>query len=271
LQSGNIFIDETPISLQEKGKGKVHQAFMWVISGGKTSDPPSRIYDFRYDRKHEHAIEMLANYQGVLHSDKYGAYETIAKQKHIIWCPCWAHIRRYFFEAETGDVLLKTWVLDKINALFMLERDAWELSPEERLKFRQTHEIPIIDELIAAVKNALINDKIIYRSKYRKALGYFCSLIPQLKNYCMHPFARLDNNVAERAIRPLTIGRKNWLFVGSQEGGEVAGIHFSIIQTCRALQINPREYLEDILGRIMSHNSQKIHELLPLNWSKARC
>jgi transposase len=100
-------------------------------------------------------------------------------------------------------------------------------------------------------------------------MGYFCSLIPYLKNYTTDPFARLDNNVAERAIRPLTIGRKNWLFFDSPDGGEASAILFSLVQTCRGLKINPRVYLEDVMKRIMGHNSQKLYELLPDEWLKS--
>jgi transposase len=130
LESDNVFIDETPINLQDKGKGKVHQAFMWVISGGKSINPPYRVYDFRLNRKHENVGKILGNYRGVLHSDKYGGYETLATQKKITWCPCWAHIRRKFFEAELGDTVFKNWVLDKINILFEHERLAWKMSEE---------------------------------------------------------------------------------------------------------------------------------------------
>jgi transposase len=151
------------------GKGKTHQAYMWVLVGGQSANPSYRIYDF-------------------------------------------------------------------------------------------------IDELIKAVKDKLVNGKILPKSKFKEALGYFCGLIPYLKNYTKHVFARLDNNVAERAVRPLAIGRKNWLFVGNEDGGESAAIIFSLIQTCRALNINPREYLEDVMRRLMSHNFQKLHELLPDQW-----
>jgi transposase len=105
----------------------------------------------------------------------------------------------------------------------MLERVAWARSPEERLRIRQGKEVPIIDELIEKVKAKLIDGKILPKSKLKEAMGYFCSLIPYLKNYTKDAFARLDNNVAERAIRPLAIGRKNWLFFGSPDGGE-AGV-----------------------------------------------
>lgn len=148
----------------------------------------------------------------------------------------------------------------------MFEKIAWVRSEEERLEIRQKKEIPIIDELIKAIKEKLVYGNILPKSKLKEALGYFCGLIPHLKNYTKHAFARLDNNVAERAVRPIAIGRKNWLFVGNEHGGESAAIIFSLIQTCRALDVNPREYLEDVMHRLMSHNSQQLHELLPDQW-----
>jgi transposase len=270
LQSVNVFMDESPVNMQDPGKGKVHQAYMWVLVGGKATDPPYRIYNFRTDRKHINAVELLAGYTGVLHSDKYGAYEALVRNKKIIWCPCWAHIRRKFFEAESGDPEFRKWVLRKIRYLYMLERVAWSRSEEERLRIRAEKEIPIIDEITTAVKERLIQGKLLPKSKFSEALGYYCGLIPHLKNYTKHAYARLDNNVAERAVRPLAICRKNWLFVGNEDGGEVAAILLSLIQTCRAVEVNPREYLEDVMRRLMSHNANSLYELLPDQWAKAR-
>jgi transposase len=266
LESGNLYIDETPIDMLDPGKGKVHQAYMWVMVGGKEKAPPYRVYDFYKDRKHANVEKLLQGYHEVVHSDKYGAYEALANAKKIIWCPCWSHIRRKFFEADTGDPPFRDWVLRKVRHLFMLEKVAWGRSEEERLRIRQEKEIPIIDELITRIKSRLVDGRLLPKSKFREALGYFCSLIPHLKNYTRYPYARLDNNVAERAIRPLAIGRKNWLFVGSEEGGKAAAIIFSLVQSCRAVGANPREYLEDVMRRLMSHNSQKLHELLPDQW-----
>jgi len=271
LKNNNVHIDETPVSLQIKGKGKTHQAFMWVlVGGGGTSDPPYRYFDFQTNRKHEHAEKYFKGYRGIFHSDKFGGYESVAKKEDLTWCPCWAHIRRYFLEGMTGDSEFRSWVLRKIKYLFMLERVAWARSPEERLRIRQEKAVPIIDELIEAIKQKLIEGHFPKRSKFRLALGYFVSLIPYLKNYTKHPMARLDNNIAERAIRPLAIGRKNWLFMGSKNGGESAAVLISLVQTCRNLDINPQEYLEDIMRRIMSHSTHKLHELLPDNWLASR-
>lgn len=268
LNSGNIFYDETPIKMLSPGKGKTHQAYMWVLAGGKSSNPSYRIYDFQTNRCHYHAAKMLKGYHGVLHSDKYGAYEALANKKELIWCPCWVHIRRKFFEAESGDPEFRRWVLRQIRYLFMFEKIAWARSEDERLRIRLEKEVPIIDGLIKAIKEKLHHGKILPKSKFKDALGYFCGLIPHLKNYTKHAFARMDNNVAERAVRPLAIGRKNWLFVGNEDGGEAAAIIFSLIQTCRGLEINPREYIEDVMKRLMSHNSKELYQLLPDQWKK---
>lgn len=270
LESNTIFVDETPVDMLEGSKGKAHQAYMWVVAGGKNVNPAYRVYNFRVSRGHAHLRDILSGYSGIVHSDKYGAYESLANQKQIIWCPCWSHIRRKFVEAESGDPPFRKWILRKIRHLFMLERVAWARHEEERLRIRKEKEEPIIDELIVEIKKKLTDGRVLPKSKFREALGYFCGLIPYLKNYLKHAWAHLDNNVAERAVRPLAIGRKNWLFVGNEDGGEAAAIILSLVQTCRALGVNPREYLEDVMRRLMAHNAKELYKLLPDYWAESR-
>jgi transposase len=268
LQGDRIHIDESPVDIFDSPK--VRQGYMWVLVGGDGADPPYRLYDFYDNRKHEHVENILGSYSGVIHSDKYAAYETYIRKNGNVWCPCYSHIRRKFYEAEMGDPALRTWVLEQIQELFTIEETAWTLSSIERLQLRQSKAVPIIDALIDRVKTRLTTGFVLPKSKFKEALGYFCSLIPYLKNYTQHPSARLDNNPAERAVRPLAIGRKNWLFFGSMESGEAAAALLSLVQTCRALSINPRIYLEDVFRRIMGHSARKLHELLPDEWLKAR-
>lgn len=270
LASKNVFADEVPVPLQVKGKGKLQKAYMWVVAGGRQADPPYRIYGFYPDRKHDNAFDILKAYKGVLHSDKYGAYQKLAKEEGIIWCPCYVHIRRKFFEAQSGNPKIRDWILRKIRYLFMFEKVAWARSEKERLRIRKEKEEPIIDEMIETIKKELVDGKHLPKSKFKEALGYFQSSVPYLKNYMKDPFARLDNNVAERAVRPLVIGRKNWMFIGSEKNGKSAAIIFSLIQSCRALKVNPRSYLEDIMRRLMTHHSQKLVELLPHEWAKTQ-
>ncbi|MEK7339818.1 MAG: IS66 family transposase, partial [Verrucomicrobiota bacterium] len=119
LNSKTIFIDESPVKLQAKDKCKT--AFMWVVVGGNEANPAYRIYDFRENRCHHNVLDILKDYRNVLHSDKYAAYQRLAEKKIITWCPCFSHIRRNFFEAESGDPSLRQWILRKIRYLFMLE------------------------------------------------------------------------------------------------------------------------------------------------------
>jgi len=270
LESGVVFADESPVRLQVPGKGRCRQAYMWVYVGGGGGDPPYRFFEFRPNRNHAHPEETLKNFQGVLHSDKYGAYEKLAERDGIQWCPCMAHVRRKFVEAETGDPELRRYVLRKIRHLFLLERVAWNRSPEERLRIRREYEKPILEDLTRRIKERLLAGGILPKSKFHQALNYTLGLAPHFDNYLNHPDARLDNNVAERAIRPLTIGRKNWLFVGSEDGGRACATLLSLVQTCRNLGINPQVYLEDVLRRIMGHPAQRIEDLLPDLWLAAR-
>ena len=173
----------------------------------------------------------MKNYHGVLHSDKYGGYVKLAQNKKITWSPCQVHIRRKFFEAESGDAIFRQWVLDEIKKLFEIEEKAWLQSEDIRLEMRKKLAEPIIDELIEKIKDKLINGNILPKSKLRVAMGYFCSLIPYIKNYLHYPFAGLDNNVAEHSIRPIAIGRKNWMFFCSVNGGEAGAVILSLVQT----------------------------------------
>ena len=269
LGSGVIFADESPVRLQVKGKGSCQQAYMWVYAGGGGGDPPYRFFEFRRNRNHAHPEQTLKGYQGLLHSDKYGAYEKLAEREGILWCPCMAHVRRKFVEAEAGDPEMRRYILRKIRYLFLLERVAWNRNAPERLRIRRELEKPILEALTERIKDRVLAGGLLPKSKFHQALNYFLGLAPHFDNYLSHPDARLDNNVAERAIRPLTIGRKNWLFVGSENGGRASATLLSLVQTCRNLGINPQAYLEDVLRRIMGHPAQRIQELLPDLWLAA--
>jgi hypothetical protein len=243
---------------------------MWTYVGGGGGDPPYRFFEFSLNRNHDHALKTLKNYKGILHSDKYGVYEKLAKIEGIIWCPCMAHVRRKFVEAEGGDPELRRRILRKIRHLFLLERVAWARSAEERLRILQQIEKPVLEQLTQMVKDRILAGGLLPNSNFAKALHYYQGLAPYLPNYLSHPDASLDNNVAERGIRPLTIGRKNWLFVGSEDGGKASATILSLVQTCRNLGINPQEYIEDVLRRIMGYPAKQIHTLLPDNWLAAR-
>lgn len=268
FSSGNIFVDETPVDELAPGKGKTDQGYVVTVAGEANLNPKNRIYIYFPDRKHNNFNQLLENFKGVLHSDKYGAYQQLATKKDLIWCPCWAHIRRKFIEAEGANPKLRTSVLDFIQRLFKIEERAASLTELERLELRKTESTPLIDELIKLSKDSI--GKVLPKSKIGIAFGYLLGLENYLKNYISQPFARMDNNVAERALRPVAVGRKNWLFVGSETSGQNTAILLTFAQTCRALKINPHEYFEDVLRRFQSHCFSKLNELLPENWAKLR-
>ena len=270
LAGGRVFADETPILMQIDVKSRCQKAYMWIYVGGGGADPPYRLYEFQTNRNHDHALTTLKGYRGLLHSDKYQVYETLAKKDGIVWCPCMAHVRRKFVEAEGGDPAFRRNVLRRIRYLFMLERAAWKRTPEQRMRIREKIEKPLLDRLTAIVKDRVVAGGLLPKSNLTKAVNYYLGLEPYLGNYLTHPDARMDNNVAERAIRPLAVGRKNWLFFGSENGGRAAATILSLVQTCRNLGIDPQLYLEDVMRRVMSHPARFVHQLLPDNWLAAR-
>jgi len=262
--SGNIFVDETPVDILAPGTGKTKQGYMMVIAGGLSLNPALRVYKFLETRKHNAFANFFKGYVGIYHSDKYGAYEKEAKSPDKTWAPCYAHIRRKYVESET-DPQFRDEILLELQKLFLIEDKVKESSPEERLCIRQEEAGPIIDLLIHKNKERL-KLSLLPKSKIALAIGYFLGLVPYLKNYLKHPYSRPDNNVAERALKLVVIGRKNWMFVGSEGGGEASAVIYSLAQNCRALGINPHNYFEDILRRIQSHPYKKLSTLLPHNW-----
>lgn len=262
--SGNIFVDETPVDILAPGTGKTKQGYMVVIAGGLSLNPALRVYKFLETRKHDAFADFFKGYIGVFHSDKYAAYAKEAKNPDKTWSPCYSHIRRKYVESET-DPQFRDEILLELQKLFLIEEKVKESSPEERLRVRREEAEPIIDLLIHKNKERL-KSPILPKSKIALAIGYFLGLVPYLKNYLKYSYSRPDNNVAERALKLVVIGRKNWMFVGSEGGGEASAVIYSLAQSCRALGINPHHYFDDVLRRIQSHPYNKLTDLLPQNW-----
>ena len=203
--SSCLFIDETSIKQLEKKKCRTRYA--WVAVGGGGADPPYRIYHFA-SRKHAELDFFTKNYKGAVHSDQYQAYLKKAQAGEFVWQPCGAHARRKFEESSGFTDGFRDWILRKFRYVFLYERAAWKRSPEKRLDIRRKKEAPIIDQIIARCKQELVDKTHLPKSKSRKALEYLLTNAPYMKNYISHPDMRFDNNVAERALRPLAIGRK---------------------------------------------------------------
>ena len=277
LDSKNVFLDETEVKLQAKDKCK--KSYFWQMSGAdpkfrdQIPDPPLVYFEFHDNRRHENVANLIGeNYQGNFHSDAYKAYEQFAKKDGVNWQVCWAHARRNFFEATTN-MEMRSKVVKLMDQLFEQERNYWELfenetSDEKLLKFRATNCKLIVDEIFSELKSFMTKGHYLPKEKIFTACTYMYSRMSAFKTFLQHPNVRIDNNVSERKIRPITIGRKNWIFVGSERGGKAAANIYSLVQTCRNLDIDPRTYLTDIFRRINNTSDLELVNLLPQNWSK---
>jgi len=285
ISTNRIFADETTVDLLQPEKCK--QAYFWAICASDeasrrlkpnaNANPPLVYYKFTDNRRHENITNIIGDYKGMLHSDAYQAYENLLTADGPIWQPCWAHARRKFFEAKTENPI-RIKIVELMDKLFEEERVAWaidlntELSEQEKLKqryaYRQKKCAPLVDSIFQALKTFHQSMNWLPKEKIIEATNYMTSREESFKNFLIHAELRIDNNPCERNMRPIAIGRKNWMFVGSADGGEAAAIINSLIQTCRNLNINPQDYLEDILRRINNTHDQNLPSLLPQNWIK---
>ncbi len=267
LGQGYLQVDESPIRvLDKKTKGKSHNGYYWVYNSPLQN---AMIFDYRQGRGREGPGEMLLGFKGYLQSDGYKVYDWFGKKREISVLNCWAHTRRYFEKAKDDDQKAATHVLTEIQKLYMIERFARNvnLNHEERKELRLEHALPILNDLgkwmVDKVKSALPQNLL------GKALNYTIPRWQNLLVYLHDGHLEIDNNLVENAIRPLALGRKNYLFAGSHDAAQRAAMFYSFFGTCRRHNINPFDWLKDILERIPDHKANKLEELLPQYWKKA--
>ena len=206
-------------------------------------------------------------FKGILHADCYAGFNAIFETGAVTEAACWAHVRRKFFDvhAATGSRLAKE-ALDRIAALYTIEAKIKGKPPDERRRCRLEQSAPLITDLKAWLEATL--HKISGKSELAKAMRYGLSRWPALCCYLNDGRVEIDNNAAERSIRGIALGRKNYLFAGSDSGGNRAAAIYSLIETCKLNVIDPEAYFRDILGRIADHKINRIAVLLPWNWKK---
>jgi hypothetical protein len=233
--------------------------------------PPAISYLYSADRKGEHARTLLAGCRGFLHADGYAGFNSLyaqdprTGQARLIEVACWAHARRHLFDAhvETKSPLALE-ALERIARVFAIETEICGPSPEVRLAVRRQRSMAELDALKRFFEATL--GPISGKSTLAKAIRYALSRWAALTRFTTDGRLEMTNNAAERAIRPLILGRKNWLFAGSDSGGERAALLYTIIESAKLNGVEPYAYLADILGRIADHLSSRIDELLPWNW-----
>mgnify|MGYP003122066253 CR=1 FL=1 len=263
-----IFADDTPIKMQAKGKCATARVWTYVRDerpwGG--TDPPAAWYQFTANRKGEHPSAHLANYRGWMHADGYSGFNDLYRSGAVSEVACMAHIRRKFVDVfQSQGLAVAEEAIRRIAELYAVEKDARGLPPEDRLQLRQSRSKPLLDELEAwlAAQMARIPGK----SELAKAVRYALTRMQKLRPYLDHGILEIDNNSAERAMKPIAIGRKNYLFVGSEGGGKAAAIAYTLIETAKMNGVDPQAWLTWVLAQIADHKITRLNELMPWRYA----
>jgi len=279
-----IHCDDTPVDVLAPGTGKTKTGRLWVYLRDERahcgSAPPAVLYRYTPDRKGEHCRKELGHFTGWLHADGYAGFgklyeiagarsgDTILMQgpPRVAEVACWSHVRRGFFDewAPHKSAIAKD-ALDKIGVLFDIERPIKGQPPDIRRAVRQRTARPKIDELAIWLDAQF--DKLPGKSDLAGAIRYARSRWVALTRYLDDGRLEISNNAAENQIRPAAVGRKNWLFCGSDSGGERAAEFYTLVRTARLNGVEPEAWLTDVIARIGSHPISRLAELLPWNWS----
>lgn len=265
---GYLQADESPIKVNDRNKkGTTHQGYYWVYHNpiDKTV-----LFDYQPGRSREAADNVLAGFKGYLQTDGYGAYDKIGKREGVTHLNCWAHARREFDKAMNNDKARAEKALTYIQKLYAVEASAREnnLSPQERKILRLEESLPIINEMGKWMVNQLKNHHILPKSQIGKAFRYSMDRWDQLSAYLYDGILEIDNNLIENAIRPLALGRKNYLFAGSHKAAQRAGCIYSFFAICKKHEVNPYQWLKYTLENIMDINHKNIRDLYPQNYKK---
>ena len=268
LKTGYIHADETPIKvLDNDKKGKTHRGYFWVYNNS-----PGKLvfFDYQEGRGESGPQGILKEYKGYLQTDGYQVYDAFDKRDEITLLHCMAHARRYFTEAMSNDADRANFVLERIQQLYAIERTCKEmpLTYDQRKEVRQKEAVPILNELGKWMKDQYIQT--LPKSPIGKALAYSIERWDRLCLYTTNGILNIDNNPVENNIRPVAIGRKNYLFCGSHEAAKRTAVLYSLLGTCKMHGVNPFVWLKDILERIPCFTINNIKELLPHTWAQAQ-
>jgi transposase len=275
-QSRVIQTDDTPVRVQAQVGAAAHQGRLWVQVG----DAGHRylVYLYSPNREGQWPQTFLASYAGFLQADAYAGYDALFATGTVVEVGCWAHARRKFFEAQKTDPEGSLHALGIIRQLYAVEREATEqankqeLSQSEfealRLRLRWEKAVPLLKSFGEWLEKQAVSA--LPKSPLGEAVGYARNQWAALQVYTTAGFLEIDNNAAERALRAVAIGRKNYLFFGSDVGGETAAVLYTFTQTCQALGVEPWRYLRDVLERLPSHPAERLGELLPDEWAQAQ-
>ena len=264
LNSKVVQTDDTPVMVLDPELPKTRTGRIWTYVGEKAT-----VYDYTPTRKREGPELFLKQYRGYLQADAYGGYDALYKQpeRGLVEVACMAHSRRKFYEARSSDLQGATTALAYIGLLYKIERRAKELGREERYALRQRCAVPVLEHFKEYLERARV--RVLPKSPEGMALAYALSNWAALRRYTDDGDLAIDNNGAERSLRGIAVGRRNWTFFGSDNGGRTAAVLTSFMASCQRLKIDPWAYLRDTLERIAEYPVTKLDELLPSNWKPA--
>lgn len=268
-----IHTDDKPVPVLSPGRGKTKTARLWVYArddrAGADTSPAAVWFQYSPNRKGENPLRHLAGFTGVLQADAYAGYDRLFADGRIVEAACWAHARRKHYEIHERQEgipgTLAHQALQRIGALYAIEKDIRGKPADERCRQRQSRSRPLLDELHRWLIDTLSH--LSAKSPMALAIGYSLSNWRALSRYVDDGRIEMDNNTAERALRAVVLGRKNYLHFGSDAGGERAAVIYSLIATCKLNHIDPYAYLHHVLGRIADHPINRIAQLLP--WAVA--
>jgi len=261
LASKVIKTDDTPIRVLDPAiEDKIRTGRLWPYVGDRAH--PQVFFEYTPSREEKWPERFFNGYRGYLQGDFYPGYENICADGKIKQLGCWAHARRRFYDAQTTDQERALVALTYIGKLYDVEREAKDLSAADRQRRRQHQSRPILDDLKAWMEAQMV----LPESPIAGAMRYVLGGWEALTRYVDDGDLSIDNNECERDIRPVAIGRKNWLFAGSDEGGRRAAILYTLVLSCRKSGVNPFEYLRDVLLRVSRHPASRVAELMPRNW-----
>jgi transposase len=266
LESKTLQTDDTPVGVLDPALTRTRTGRIWTYVGD--NDHPYTVYDYTPDRSRDGPHAFLEKFNGFLQADAYSGYDELYKdpKRDVVEVACWAHTRRNFYEARSSDLMRSMIMLAYIRLLYDVEREARDLKldREGRLALRQAKSRPILEDIQGYLERE--QPKVLPKSPEGQAMAYALSNWKALVRYTEDGHLEIDNNGAERSLRGVVVGRKNWLFFGSDNGGRTAAVLTSFTTTCKRLNIDPFAYLRDILERISTHPQGRLAELLPDQW-----
>ena len=268
LASKVVQTDDTPVPVRDPALPKTRTGRIWTYVGD--ADHPVTVYDYTATRKRDGPDQFLGEYQGYLQADAYTGYDAIytEPERGVVEVACMAHARRKWYEARSSDLARAMTALAYIGLLYKVERRARGLRGEERRALRERYSEPVLEEFHGWLERQ--RGQVLPKSPEGVALKYVLSNWQALRRYARDGDLEIDNNAAERSLRGMAVGRRNWTFFGSDQGGKTAAVLTSIMATCQRVKIDPFAYLRDVLGRIAAHPIKKLDELLPANWKPAQ-